>query len=57
MTDDVVTFMNERLGMDLTPTFDEYLRRASLPVLELAFDEKAGTVVPTDLYYVNVSKQ
>ena len=102
MTEDVLRFMNERLGMDLTPVFDEYLRRASLPVLELAFDTKAGTLayrwkaeergfnmpiragkhgayetlhpttdwqlmttpltkddfeVPTDLYYIDVSKQ
>jgi aminopeptidase N len=102
MTEDVLNFMNERLGMDLTPVFDEYLRRAKLPVLELAFDEKAGTLayrwkadergfnmpvragkpgayetlhattdwqlmktaltkdefeVPTELYYIEVSKQ
>jgi aminopeptidase N len=102
MTGDIVRFMNERLGMDLTPVFDEYLRRASLPVLELAFDEEGGTVayrwkaeergfnmpiragkhgayetlhpttdwqlmktaltkdefeVPTDLYYIEVSKR
>jgi aminopeptidase N len=102
MTEDVLKFMNERLGIDLTPIFDEYLRRATLPVLELAFDEREGTVayrwqaeergfnmpiragrhggyetlhpttdwqlmktplakdefeVPTDLYYIEVSKQ
>ena len=102
LTEDVLQFMNQRLGMDLTPIFDEYLRRAKLPILELAFDEKAGTVayrwkaeergfnmpvragkhgaydtlhpttdwqlmntpltkdefeVPTDLYYIEVSKQ
>jgi aminopeptidase N len=102
MTEDVEKFMNQRLGMDLTPIFDEYLRRAHLPILELAFDEKAGTLayrwkaeehgfnmpiragkagayetlrpttnwqllqtpltkdefeVPTDLYYIEVSKQ
>ena len=44
MTEDVVRFFNAQLGQDLTPIFDQYLRRASLPVLELAFDEKAGTV-------------
>ncbi|HUE87839.1 MAG TPA: M1 family metallopeptidase [Vicinamibacterales bacterium] len=38
MTEDLVAFMNARLGMDLTPIFDQYLRRAALPTLELAFD-------------------
>ena len=37
-------FVNQRLGRDLTPIFDQYLRRAELPTLEVAFDEKAGTV-------------
>ncbi len=41
MTEDVVRFFNAQLGQDLTPIFDQYLRRASLPTLELAFDEKA----------------
>jgi aminopeptidase N len=44
MTEDVVRFFNEQLGQDLTPVFDQYLRRADIPVLELAFDAKAGTV-------------
>ena len=102
MTEDVLSFMNQRLGMDLTPVFNQYLRRASLPVLQLAFNEQEGTVayrwkaderdfnmpiragkpgayetlhpttdwqlmntsltkdefeVPTDLYYIEVSKQ
>ena len=43
MTEDVVRFFNTELRQDLTPIFDQYLRRAELPVLELAFDEKAGT--------------
>jgi len=42
MTEDVVAWWNQRTGMDLTPFFDEYLRHADLPVLELKFD--AGTV-------------
>ena len=37
-------FVNDRLGRDLTPIFDQYLRHASLPVLELKFDEAAGIV-------------
>jgi aminopeptidase N len=44
MTEDLVQFFNARLGRNLTPIFDQYLRRAALPTLELAFDEKYGTV-------------
>ena len=44
MTEDVVRFFNMELRQDLTPVFDQYLRRADLPTLELAFDEKAGTL-------------
>jgi aminopeptidase N len=102
MTEDVLAFMNGRLAMDLTPIFNGYLRRATLPILELAFDEQEKTVayrwkteergfnmpiragkrgayetlhpttdwqsmktsltkdefeVPTDLYYIEVSKR
>jgi aminopeptidase N len=39
MTEDVVAFFNGELGRDLTPIFDQYLRRAAIPVLELAFTE------------------
>lgn len=35
MTEDVVRWWNERTGMNLTPFFNEYLRHATLPVLEL----------------------
>jgi aminopeptidase N len=44
MTEDVVKWWNERTGMDLTPFFDEYLRHAALPVLELHFDVAKGVV-------------
>ena len=37
MTEDVVRWWNARTGMDLTPLFDEYLRHAAKPVLELQF--------------------
>jgi aminopeptidase N len=102
MTEDIVQFFNAQLGQDLTPVFNQYLRRTELPTLELAFNEGEGTVayrwkaderefampirvgergkwtviqpttgwavmktplkkdafeVPTDLYYVNVTKQ
>jgi aminopeptidase N len=44
MTEDLVQFFNARLGRNLTPIFDQYLRRAALPTLELAFNETEGTV-------------
>ena len=44
LTEDLVQFFNARLGQDLTPVFDQYLRRAALPTLELAFDEPQGTL-------------
>jgi aminopeptidase N len=44
MTEDMVRFVNSRLGENLTPIFDQYLRRAALPTLELAFNEREGTV-------------
>jgi aminopeptidase N len=44
LTEDIVRFFNAELKQDLTPIFDQYLRRSELPTLELTFDEKAGTV-------------
>jgi aminopeptidase N len=44
MTEDVVQFFNAQLGRNLTPIFDQYLRRTALPTLELAFDQKEGTL-------------
>jgi aminopeptidase N len=44
LTEDLVQFFNARLGRNLTPIFDQYLRRAALPTLELAFNEKDGTL-------------
>jgi hypothetical protein len=44
MTEDVVEFFNRKSGMNLTPVFNQYLRRTALPVLELTFDEVKGTV-------------
>jgi aminopeptidase N len=44
MTEDLATFFSERTGMNLTPTFDQYLRQASLPALELRFHESDGSV-------------
>jgi aminopeptidase N len=44
MTEDVVAWWSARTGMELKPFFDEYLRHATLPVLELRFDAGKGTV-------------
>lgn len=44
MTEELVAFMNARLGMHLTPIFDQYLRRAAIPTLELAFNAAEKTV-------------
>ena len=41
MTEDVVGWWNERTGMDLTPFFNEYLRHAALPTLDLQYDAQA----------------
>lgn len=44
MTDDVVRYFNRQTGMFLTPVFDQYLRHADIPTLELKFNEADGTV-------------
>ena len=43
MTEDVVGYLNQQTGMNLTPIFNEYLRHAALPVLELQWSP-GGTV-------------
>jgi aminopeptidase N len=42
LTEDVVTYFNEHSRMDLSPIFDQYLRHAEIPALELKFGD--GTV-------------
>jgi aminopeptidase N len=44
MTEDIVAYFNQKTGMNLTPIFDQYLRRTAIPVLELKFDEAGGSV-------------
>jgi uncharacterized Ntn-hydrolase superfamily protein len=44
MTEDLVAFVNAQLGKNLTPVFDQYLRHADLPTLELRFGDGDGTV-------------
>ncbi|MGA2888298.1 MAG: M1 family metallopeptidase [Terracidiphilus sp.] len=45
MTEDVVTYFNQHTGMNLTPIFDQYLRHAQIPRLELLFGETPGMVM------------
>ena len=44
LTEDVVQFFNQETGKSLMPIFNEYLRHAAVPTLELKFDESARTV-------------
>jgi aminopeptidase N len=44
MTEEIVAYFNQKTGKNLTPIFDQYLRHAEIPTLELKFDEAAGTV-------------
>jgi aminopeptidase N len=41
MTEDLVRFFNKETGRNWTPIFDQFLRRAELPALELKFDGTA----------------
>lgn len=43
-TEEIVAFVNKQLGQDMTPIFDQYLRRTALPVLELTFNDEDKTV-------------
>ncbi len=38
LTEDVLAFVNRETGRDLTAVFNQYLRHAALPTLELVFD-------------------
>ena len=44
LTEDVVQFFNQQTGRNLTPIFNEYLRHADVPMLQLKFDEAAHTI-------------
>jgi hypothetical protein len=44
MTTDMVSFFNAKTGLDLTPMFNQYLRHAAIPTLQLQFNEAAHTV-------------
>lgn len=44
MNEDLVAFFNKQTGKNLTPIFDQYLRQAALPVLELRFQASDGSI-------------
>lgn len=44
LTEDVVGFFNQHTGLDLTPEFNQYLRHAALPMLELHYDPAVSRV-------------
>jgi len=44
MTEDMTRYFSQQTGMNLTPVFDEYLRHAAIPTLELKFDDAKGEV-------------
>jgi aminopeptidase N len=45
LTEDIVAYCNQHTGLDLTPIFDQYLRHAQIPRLELLFGEAPGMVM------------
>ncbi len=45
LTGDVVAYFNQHAGMNLTPIFNQYLRHAHIPRLELLFGEAPGMVM------------
>jgi len=45
MTEDVIAWWNQNTGLNLTPFFNQYLRRVAIPTLELNFDEATHTVL------------
>jgi aminopeptidase N len=44
MTTDMVAFFNQQTGMNLMPIFNEYLRHAAIPTLEMKFNPEGGSV-------------
>jgi len=44
MTEDIVQVFNQKIGKDMTPLFNQYLRHTAIPTLELKFNEGGGEV-------------
>jgi len=45
LTEEMVAYFNLQAGMNLTPVFNQYLRHAAIPRLELLFGEAPGTLL------------
>ena len=45
LTEDVIAYFNLHSGMNLTPIFNQYLRHAAIPRLEMLFGEAPRTVM------------
>ena len=45
LTEDIISYFNLHAGMNLTPIFNQYLRRAAIPRLELLSGEAPGAVM------------
>lgn len=45
LTEDVIAYFNQNSGMNLAPIFNQYLRRAAIPRLEVLFGEAPGMVM------------
>jgi tetratricopeptide (TPR) repeat protein len=44
LTEEMVTLFTSRFGKNMTPVFNQYLRRTALPTLELLFEDANGKV-------------
>ena len=44
-TDQVINYINQKAGIDLTPIFNQYLREIDPPVLQYKLEQKAGVWV------------
>jgi len=45
MTEDIVSWFNQKTKMNLTPVFNQYLHHTAIPALELKFDDASGSVL------------
>ena len=45
LIEEMVAYFNLQAGMNLTPVFNQYLRHAAIPRLELLFGEVPGTLL------------
>ncbi len=45
LTEDVVSYFNQHAGLNLTPVFNQYLRHAAIPRLEVLFNYAPGVVL------------